>query len=232
MDATHSVMTRKVLCVSIVLLAILCSGCALKKDNSTEKTGNTVPKPTKIETTNKGISYEPIIKEIFKGKVDKENLFQIYEFQYTGVPEDKKVGIYVNMPSCFTGEKMVEWDATQTTEGSVFSGSGFFAKNEKNVLISVYTSTDNSTPPTKDYYTPYGQKISFDGSLKNILDGSTDEKGQYVLTLYMKGIYSNLWQIQIKAPEQWIRSNQVIIMQFLDSIVALDVNDEVIVQDQ
>lgn len=127
---------------------------------------------------------------------------------------------------------MVEWDATQTTEGSVFSGSGFFAKNEKNVLISVYTSPDRSTPPTKDYYTAYGQKISFDGSLKNIMEGSVDEKGQYFLNLYMKGIYSDLWRIQVRAPEQWAKSNQIIIMQFLDSIVAIDVNDEVIVQDQ
>lgn len=219
-------MNKKTLFVCIVLLAILCSGCALKKDNSAENTGNTgntVPKPTKKE---------PIIKEIFKGKVDKENLFQIYEFQYTGVPEDKKVGIYVNMPSCFTGKKIVEWEAGDEHEGSVESGSDFFANNEKNVRISVYTSTDNSTPPTKDYYTPYGQKISFDGSLKNILDGSVDENGQYFLNLFMKGIYNNLWKIQVRAPEQWARSNQIIIMQFLDSIVALDVNDEVIVQEQ
>ena len=214
---------KKFLFVGIVLLAILCSGCALKKDNSTGKIGNKEPKTTKNE---------PITQEIFKGKVDKENLFQIYEFQYTGVPEDKKVGIYVNMPSCFTGKKMVEWEAGNGHEGSVFSGSDFFANNEKNVEIKIYTSPDLSTPPTKDYYTAYGQKLSFDGSLKNIMDGSVDANGQYFLNLYMKGIYSDLWQIKIKAPEQWARSNQIIIMQFLDSIVALDVNDEVIVQDQ
>ena len=214
-------MSKKNILVIVVLLALLCSGCALKKDQNTAKIVNAVPKPTKNEVTN---------KELFKGKVDKSNLFQIYEFQYSGEQANKKIGVYVNLPSCFTGEKMAERPATDKQEASVESGSVFLANNEKDVKISVYTSPDMSTPPTKDYYTEYGQIISFDGTLKNILDGTVDENGQYFLNLYMKAIDGDLWKIQIKAPEKWSKSNQIVIKQFLDSIVVLDENDEVIEQ--
>ena len=214
-------MSKKNILVIVVLLVLLCSGCALKKDQNTAKIVNAVPKPTKNEVTN---------KELFKGKVDKSNLFQIYEFQYSGEQANKKIGVYVNLPSCFTGEKMAERPATDKQEASVESGSVFLANNEKDVKISVYTSPDMSTPPTKDYYTEYGQIISFDGTLKNILDGTVDENGQYFLNLYMKAIDGDLWKIQIKAPEKWSKSNQIVIKQFLDSIVVLDENDEVIEQ--
>ena len=46
----------------------------------------------------------------------------------------------------------------------------------------------------------------------------------------MKAIDGDLWKIQIKAPEKWSKSNQIVIKQFLDSIVVLDENDEVIEQ--
>ncbi len=215
-------MNKKNILVVVVLLVILCSGCALNKDQNTAKVGNAVPKPTKNEVTN---------KELFKGKVDKSNLFQIYEFQYSGEQANKKLGVYVNLSSCFTGEKMAERPATDKQEASVESGSVFVANNAKNVKISVYTSTDNYTPPTKDYYTAYGQKISFDGSFKDILDGKADASGQYGgPILFMKNVDDMLWRVVIDAPEQWVRSNQVLLTQFLDSIVVLDENDEAIEQ--
>ena len=77
-------MNKKNILVVVVLLVILCSGCALNKDQNTAKVGNAVPKPTKNEVTN---------KELFKGKVDKSNLFQIYEFlhQQQQCPTDSAI---------------------------------------------------------------------------------------------------------------------------------------------
>ena len=225
-------MGKKFLFGSMVLLTILCSGCALKKDQGSAKIENTEKTENFGSTVSRQQNNEFTNKEIFKGKVDKSNLFQIYEFQYSNEQAGDSIGIYVNMPCCFTGKKMLEWEATYEREGSPESGCNFFADNEKNATISVWTSTNNDTPPVKNYFTKYGQKISFDGTKSNLMDGYVDENGQYTFDCYMKGIRYQLWRIRVSAPKDWFESNRMLILQFLESIVALDENGNVIVQDQ
>ena len=95
-------MGKKILFGSMVLLTILCSGCALKKDQGSAKIENTEKTENFGSTVSRQQNNEFTNKEIFKGKVDKSNLFQIYEFQYSNEQAGDSIGIYVNMPCCFT----------------------------------------------------------------------------------------------------------------------------------
>lgn len=232
-------MNRKLI-ILVIIMALILTGCG-EGDVSSNQVGQETSSETDAvidaETTQETTTEESSTDvkgeadgQLYEGTVDTTSLYLVVDYSYTDPGNDKAGKIYVTLPTGFSGKPSGYYKDGKLVEDGDYPFTGSFITTEanKDVEIDIESCFKFYDEEPIVYITAYGQEIvGVDPKLRELVfNEETDSDEMCGINWFIRGYDTEIYQITINAPCDWMEGNRMLLEQLVQSIVILDQNNK------